>query len=132
MKKLRNNILIILLFVSVDLSSQSSWDPLGDKKKHMMAGAFFSGMTSFIVYDNNGERKKNAFLWGIASSLIVGTIKELADHNKPENTPWTDLGYNLIGGVIGSVAVNITLNRYENKHERRVRKLRKLLKKQTK
>ena len=132
MKKLRNSILIILLFISVDLSSQSSWDPLGDKRKHIAAGTFSGFMTSFIVYGNNGERKKNALLWGITSSVITGAIKELADHNKPKNTPWRDLGYNVLGGVVGSLTVNVILNRYENKHERRVRKLRKLLKKQTK
>ncbi len=123
--KLRSSILIILLFISVELSSQSSWDPLGDKRKHIAAGAFSGFMTSFIVYGNNGERKKNAFLWGVASSVITGTIKELADHNKPKNTPLTDLGYNVLGGVVGSLTVNIILNRYENKHKRRLRRILK-------
>ena len=123
MKKLRYSVLIILLFVSVDLSSQSSWDPLGDKKKHIASGVFFSGMTSFIVYDNNGERRKNALLWSVVSSVLIGTVKELADHNKPENTPITDIGYTVVGGLVGALTVDFVLKKYENRGKRRLKRV---------
>ena len=123
MKKLSYSVLIILLFISVDLSSQSSWDPLGDKKKHIAAGVFFSGMTSFIVYDNNGERRKNALLWSVVSSVLIGTVKELADHNKPENTPITDIGYTVAGGLVGALTVDLVLKKYENRGKRRLKRV---------
>ena len=122
---MKNRLLLILLITSFNLSAQSSWDPLGDKRKHIAAGTFSGFMTSFVVYGNNGERKKNAFLWGVTSSIITGAIKELSDHNKPENTPWSDLGYNVLGGVVGSLTVNVILNRYENKHKRRLKRILK-------
>lgn len=116
-------ITLLLLLVSLNLNSQSSWDPLGDKRKHIAGGVFFSGMTSFIVYDNNGERRKNALLWSVVSSVLVGTIKELADHNKPENTPITDIGYTVAGGLVGALTVDFVLKKYENRGKRRLKRV---------
>ena len=49
-----------------------------DKQQHFTAGAIVSALTYGVVYKRTNNRKK-ALVYSIASSIVVGALKELAD-----------------------------------------------------
>ena len=77
-----------------------------DKQIHYAAGAFVSTVTYDIVYKKTKSRKK-AFLYSITSSLIVGTLKELADSREINNKFDTR---DLLATTYGGITIGLTLN----------------------
>ena len=74
---------------------------------HFVAGA----VTSSFVYDyvyRKTDSKKKALVYSIASSILVGTLKEVADSSQKGNSFDTrDLLATTYGGITLSVTFNI-------------------------
>ena len=76
-----------------------------DKLLHMGGCYVISSTTASIVY-NMTENRKKAFIYGVASAVIIGGIKELHDINHGDSN-WADMGANVIGGTLGALVVTI-------------------------
>ena len=93
--------LIILLLTSTILQAQIP----RDKKLHFIAG----GVTSAIVYrivDVNSN--KNALIWGIASAVAIGTLKETYDFISYGKFDTKDLLATTLGGLTVSLTFELT------------------------
>jgi uncharacterized protein YfiM (DUF2279 family) len=101
--------LILLLLTATIATGQIK----EDKVKHFIGGAFVSGTVSLIVYDQTKSTKK-AFLYGIASGVSIGIVKEVIDEIKYKGWDNKDL----LATVLGSITITIPLNFWEkNKKE---------------
>ena len=76
-----------------------------DKLLHMGGCYVISSTTASIVY-NITENRKKAFVYGVASAVIIGGIKELHDINHGDSN-WGDMGANVIGGTLGALVVTV-------------------------
>ena len=76
-----------------------------DKLLHMGGCYVISSTTASIVY-NITENRKKAFIYGVASAVIIGGIKELHDINHGDSN-WADMGANVIGGTLGALVVTV-------------------------
>ena len=76
-----------------------------DKLLHMGGCYVISSTTASIVY-NITENRKKAFVYGVASAVIIGGIKELHDINHGDSN-WADMGANVIGGTLGALVVTV-------------------------
>ncbi len=95
-----------------------------DKQKHFVAGGFLGLVGTGIAHGINGGRSKNSMLWGIASSLVVGTIKEIADVHKENPTGFSeaDLAYTVAGGALTSLSMKLLIDR-KNRREKRLQRI---------
>ena len=74
-----NKLIILLLLLPTLSFAQLLTEE--DKQMHFAAGA----ITSTLVYDyvyRKTENKKKALVYSIASSILVGTLKEVADSSQ--------------------------------------------------
>ena len=98
---------LIILFVLLPTLSFAQLLTEEDKQMHFVAGA----VTSTIVYDyvyRKTDSKKKALIYSIASSILVGTLKEVADSRIPGNRFDTrDLLATAYGGITFSLTFNI-------------------------
>ena len=76
-----------------------------DKLLHMGGCYVISSTTASIVY-NITENRKKAFIYGVASAVIIGGIKELHDINHGDSN-WADMGANVIGGTLGALVITV-------------------------
>ena len=76
-----------------------------DKLLHAGGCYVISSTTASIVY-NMTENRKKAFIYGVASAVIIGGIKELHDINHGDSN-WADMGANVIGGTLGALVVTV-------------------------
>ena len=76
-----------------------------DKLLHMGGCYVISNVTSTLVYNHTGSHKK-AFIYGVASAVIIGGIKELHDINHGDSN-WGDMSANVIGGTLGALVVTV-------------------------
>ena len=76
-----------------------------DKLLHMGGCYVISSTTASIVY-NMTENRKQAFVYGVLSSVIIGGIKALHDINHGDSN-WADMGANVIGGTLGALVVTV-------------------------
>ena len=76
-----------------------------DKLLHMGGCYVISSTTASIVY-NITENRKKAFIYGVASAVIIGGIKEIHDINHGDSN-WADMGANVIGGTLGALVVTV-------------------------
>ena len=76
-----------------------------DKLLHMGGCYVISSTTASIVY-NITENRKKAFIYGVASAVIIGGIKEIHDINHGDSS-WADMGANVIGGTLGALVVTV-------------------------
>jgi uncharacterized protein YfiM (DUF2279 family) len=100
-----NKLIILLLLLPTLSFAQLLTEE--DKQMHFAAGA----ITSTIVYDyvyRKTDSKKKALIYSIASSILVGTLKEVADSRIPGNRFDTrDLLATAYGGITFSLTFNI-------------------------
>ena len=98
---------LIILFVLLPTLSFAQLLTEEDKQMHFVAGA----VTSSFVYDyvyRKTDSKKKALVYSIASSILVGTLKEVADSRIPGNRFDTrDLLATTYGGITFSLTFNI-------------------------
>ena len=76
-----------------------------DKLLHMGGCYVISSTTASIVY-NMTENRKKAFIYGVASAVIIGGLKEIYDINHGDSN-WGDMGANVIGGTLGALVVTV-------------------------
>ena len=76
-----------------------------DKLLHAGGCYVISSTTASIVY-NMTENRKKAFIYGVASAVIIGGIKEIHDINHGDSN-WADMGANVIGGTLGALVVTV-------------------------
>ena len=76
-----------------------------DKLLHAGGCYVISSTTASLVY-NMTENRKKAFIYGVASAVIIGGIKEIHDINHGDSN-WADMGANVIGGTLGALTVTI-------------------------
>ena len=76
-----------------------------DKLLHMGGCYVISSTTASIVY-NITENRKKAFIYGVASAVIIGGIKEIHDINHGDSN-WHDMGANVIGATLGALVVTV-------------------------
>ena len=76
-----------------------------DKLLHMGGCYVISSTTASIVY-NMTENRKKAFIYGVASAVIIGGIKELHDINHGDSS-WADMGANVVGATLGALVVTV-------------------------
>jgi uncharacterized protein YfiM (DUF2279 family) len=111
-------LMLILLLCQVSYSQIAE-----DKKKHFVAGAFAGAIANSIAYGVSKNPKK-AFIYGVCSSILVGSIKEYIDEKNYKGWDNEDLLFTALGGV----SVNIPLTLIETIHEKKEAKRLKAFK----
>jgi len=98
--------LILLLL----LTSCSTMKP--DKQLHSIAG-FGIGFTSYhVYYQKEKDNRLGSVLLSIGTSLVIGTLKEIADNQKGgTGFNVADLTHTGVSGVIGSISMDLLSNR---------------------
>lgn len=93
-------IIVCLLFSQVCVSQSTISQ---DKLLHLSAGYVIGSTTTSIVYNITEDRRKS-FIYGVAASVIIGSLKEVYDikHGDPDLEDW---GYDIVGGLLGSVTI---------------------------
>lgn len=98
---------LIILFVLLPTLSFAQLLTEKDKQMHFAAGA----VTSSFVYDyvyRKTDSKKKALVYSIASAMLVGTLKEVADSSQKGNSFDTrDLLATTYGGITFSLTFTI-------------------------
>jgi len=78
-----------------------------DKQLHTVSGMFSSAVGYEYVWERTKDRKKSV-IGGIATSILVGTLKELIDSKQSGNKfDHQDLVATAIGGTIFTLTINI-------------------------
>ena len=106
---------LIILFVLLPTLSFAQLLTEEDKQMHFAAGA----ITSTIVYDyvyRKTDSKKKALIYSIASSILVGTLKEVADSRIPGNRFDTR---DLLATSYGGISIGVTLNLVTRKKKKK-------------
>ena len=111
--------LLLLLLMLIPFLSNAQLLTEEDKQMHFAAGA----ITSILVYDyvyRRTDSKKKALVYSIASSILVGTLKEVVDSREKGNRfDGRDLLATTYGGITFSVTFNILTKKkktYPNKY----------------
>lgn len=106
---------LTLLFLLLPTLSFAQLLTEEDKQIHFAAGA----ITSTLVYDyvyRKTESTKKAVIYSIASSIIVGTIKEIVDSREVGNRfDSRDLLATTYGGITLSLTFNILTKKKKRK-----------------
>ena len=76
-----------------------------DKLLHAGGCYVISSTTASLVY-NMTENRKKAFVYGVASAVIIGGIKEIHDINHGDSN-WADMRANVVGGTLGALVVTV-------------------------
>ncbi len=96
-----------------------------DKQMHFVGGAGVSAVTYAIALDHNGGRRGNAKMWGIISSVAIGTLKEAMDSGSGgTGFDWADIGYTVAGGIVGTYSFDILANRAKKRQLKRLEELK--------
>ena len=97
---------ILLILIGEKLQAQEK-----DKEIHFAFSTFVGVSSSAFMWDQTGNRWL-AFGFGIASSTMVGILKECYDNTRPEkNFSKADLKADILGGITGSLTFQIILGR---------------------
>jgi len=89
-----------------------------DKQAHGAAGLWLGAGAYSMTYEiTKGNRKKSKF-WGIATPILIGTLKELSD-NKAGGTgfDWADLGYTAGGGIVATYTLDFLIVRKNKRNK---------------
>jgi len=88
-----------------------------DKHYHYGAGVVVSTLTYEYVYRRT-EDKKKAFIYSVGSAILVGTLKEMVDHNRKGNRfDDRDLLATTYGGL--TIGVTFSLFRKSKRNKRK-------------
>ena len=104
-------ILFFLLFIPTLSYSQLLTEH--DKQYHFAAGAFVSAGTYTLVYAKTKSKKK-ALIYSVASSILVGTLKELSDSREKGNR--FDKR-DLLATTYGGLSIGVTFNIFTKKRQ---------------
>ena len=107
--------LIVFSLFTLSLNAQTFVEQK-DKHLHFLGGAMFGSVGYSYVYLKTNNKKK-AILGGLASAVLVGTIKEVLDSREPGNKfDLEDLGATAIGGI----SISLTINLFNKKKKKYV------------
>ena len=88
-----------------------------DKQLHFVAGSW-GGVTGYtIAYGANGHKRGNAKLWGVLTSVVLGTLKEVYDI-KTTGFDWADLGYTVGGGIVATYTFDFFVGRANKRRKK--------------
>ena len=102
-------ILLILLLLPSLCYSQLLFEE--DKQYHYAAGAMISAATYSIVYSKTKSKKK-AFLYSTVSAVLVGTLKEMYDHQQQGNRFDSR---DVLATTYGGLTIGVTFNIFTKK-----------------
>ena len=105
----RGKLISILIIICVMLLGMCSSHAQikTDKKLHFVAGTI-AGSAGYTYAWQKTKNKKTAFLVGIGTSILAGTIKEIADSTEKNNRfDKNDLASTVLGGVTISVTIDL-------------------------
>ena len=102
---------ILFLLLLIPTLSYSQLLTEYDKQYHFAAGAFVSAATYTLVYAKT-KNKKKALIYSVASSILIGTLKEISDSREQGNR--FD-GRDLLATTYGGIAIGVTFNIFTKK-----------------
>ena len=126
MKKLFSILLIALLPILGNAQQESSlgWMFINtntidaDKQLHFVGGVW-AGVSGYtIAYRANGYKRGNAKLWGVLTSVVLGTLKEVNDTNTT-GFDTADLGYTIAGGVVATYTFDFLVGRAKRRNKKK-------------
>lgn len=126
MKKFFSILLITLLPILGNAQQESSlgWMFINsntielDKQVHFVAGSW-GGVTGYtIAYGANGHKRGNAKLWGVLTSVVLATLKEVSDINTT-GFNWADLGYTVCGGIVATYTFDFFVGKANKRRKQR-------------
>ncbi len=82
-----------------------------DKQYHFAAGALVSAGTYTLVYAKTKSKKK-ALIYSVASSILIGTLKEISDSREKGNR--FDKR-DLLATTYGGLSIGVTFNIFTKK-----------------
>ena len=82
-----------------------------DKQLHFTGGALVAAGTYTFVYVKT-KNKKKALIYSIASSILVGTLKEISDSREKGNRFDTR---DLLATTYGGLSIGVTFNLFTKK-----------------
>jgi len=109
------SLLLFSFFFFTSLLSNAQLLTEPDKQEHFMAGAFFGGLIYAIVLDKTEDNRK-AFLAGLTSAIVVGTIKETFDSRQKGNYFDTR---DLLATTYGGLSIGVTFDLIARKGEKK-------------
>jgi len=110
-----------LMFVIYTLSAQHTLITnelfATDKLLHVSAG-YVTGASITAIADSFGS--KNAYIWGIAGSALVGIGKEYYDYQTESgDVEMLDGWSTILGGILGAITVQIPISNKNAKSEKK-------------
>ena len=102
---------IFFLILLLPLCSYSQLFTEKDKQYHFAAGTMVSAATYSIVYSKTKSKKK-ALIYSVASSILIGTLKEIADSREKGNR--FDKR-DLLATTYGGLTIGVTFNLFTKK-----------------
>tara|TARA_B100000497_G_scaffold117643_1_gene143076 strand:- start:365 stop:691 length:327 start_codon:yes stop_codon:yes gene_type:complete len=103
--------ILTLLFLGLSFNSTAQLLTEYDKQYHFAGGAIAAAGTYTLVYAKT-KNKKKALIYSIASSILVGTLKELSDSREKGNR--FDKR-DLLATTYGGLAIGVTFNLFTKK-----------------
>ena len=82
-----------------------------DKQYHFAGGALVSAGTYTLVYAKTKSKKK-ALIYSVASSILIGTLKEISDSREKGNRFDTR---DLLATTYGGLSIGVTFNIFTKK-----------------
>lgn len=108
---MRKLIFILLILPLVSLGQE--WLEK-DKQLHFAAGAGFGSLGYTVGYNISEGKRSTAIWYGIGSSALVGTFKEVWDINTT-GFDRDDLFTTILGGVISTLATDLIMSKHTYK-----------------
>lgn len=104
---------ISLILISATCSAQKT-----DKVAHFGVGYATGALSSSLVLSHSNGKNEwfKTLAVGFGSSALIGCGKEVYDYMDYGVFDFKDLGATVLGGVLGSVTIKITIKGYEKKH----------------
>ena len=103
--------ILTLLFLILSLNSTAQLLTEYDKQYHFAVGAI-AAAGAYTLFYTKTKNKKKALIYSIASSILVGTLKELADSREKGNR--FDKR-DLLATTYGGLAIGVTFNLFTKK-----------------
>jgi uncharacterized protein YfiM (DUF2279 family) len=103
---------ILLFLFLIPTLSYSQLLTQKDKQMHFAAGALVSAGTYSLVYTKTKSKKK-ALIYSVASSILIGTLKELYDSREKGNRFDTR---DLLATSYGGLSIGVTFNIFTKKN----------------
>jgi uncharacterized protein YfiM (DUF2279 family) len=99
--------ILLLILLSLSFNSTAQLLTEQDKQLHFAGGVLVGAGTYTLIYAKT-KNKKKALIYSIASSILVGTLKELSDSREKGNRfDKRDLLATTYGGLTIGVTFNI-------------------------